>query len=317
MKGITNICSVMGIIEQQNTEPYIELVKAFKSVYSKAKLLGSVRVIVAILSAGIAPFVVVFIPDWDKSLAFIGALCTVICEGPLEALEDNRKSEAARIQEQFDIGLFGISWNKAFAGNQVAPEEIASEARQFNGKQEVKDWYADPGKIPFPLDVLLCQRSSLIWDARQRRHFASIISLLTLLLFVFGVGFSIYKHQSLIDYLLSIFAPSVPALLQGVKAARAHSKNATDKDELVELIQENWDSAIIELSSVASPDCRVIQDRSFLLRKEGPMTPDFWHNHHRSHYEMDMQAAVTKYRQQAEQRYGTKNTSPVQKDFGN
>lgn len=294
------------IYEQQNTEPYLELIRAFKNAYSKAKLLGAIRVGVAVASAGVAPIIVLYLPSAEKLLGLVGAICTIICEWPLETVEDGKKTEAAKIQEQFDVGLFNIRWNKALAGEPVEPEKVAAESREFNNKQPVKDWYNDTGALPFPLNVLLCQRSSLVWDSRQRRHFSWIIGLLTLILFSMGAVFSVSQHQTMIDYLLSILAPSVPLLLQGVKAARAHASNAEEKDELVHLIQQKWDAALENPSSVTERDCREIQDRSFCLRKDGPMTPDLWHMRHRARYEADMQAAVTKYRLEAEKYSGSK-----------
>lgn len=152
----------MSIFEEQNAEYYLERLRASSFTYSQAKALGSLRVAVAIISAAVAPFVVLYVEHADVIMAVVGGALTFLCEVPLERLEDDKKVEAARIQEQMDTNLFKLPWNEVLVGNRVHEEVVIAASRRYKGTYKFTDWYADPGSSPYPFDVLLCQRASLV-----------------------------------------------------------------------------------------------------------------------------------------------------------
>ena len=223
----------MRIFEHQNTPAKLKLLAAQRHFYTQAKQLQCWRVLGTIGLAAIAPLISYILPDSRMILAIIGGVWFLVSRLILEDIEAKKIKQAATVQEQFDVELFGLPWNKVLVDDKVSPELINYAAADFKGDTEkLKDWYADTGNIPYPLDVLLCQRSNLVWDWRLRRHYALIVSILTALLFGLGIVLAILTNLTLLDYLLALLIPSFTALFNGVKVAKAHFKIAEEKERI-------------------------------------------------------------------------------------
>ena len=76
--------------------------------------------------------------------------------------------KAVTIQEQFDVEVFGLEWNDGLAGPKEAPEDIHTAAQKIQVKRaaSLRNWYPDADAAPWPLNVILCQRSSAVWGRR-------------------------------------------------------------------------------------------------------------------------------------------------------
>jgi hypothetical protein len=198
----------LSVTENQNSPENLRLLAAQRHLYTQAKRLHLWCVAGTVGLAAIAPLIFLVWPGSKKVLAILGGIWTVTSRLVLEGIEAKKIKQAAAIQEQFDVGLFGLSWNRTLVGNKVKPELIHSAARDFHGNQEkLKNWYADPGNIPRPLSILLCQRTNLVWDWRLRRHCAWGISLATLALFGLGIILAVVTNQTIIDYILALTLP--------------------------------------------------------------------------------------------------------------
>lgn len=291
----------MSILEFQNSSASLRLLASQRHLYTQAKHLQLWRVIGTIGLAAIAPLIYYLIPDSRAILAGIGGVWLLISRVVLEGIEAKRIKQAAKIQEQFDVELFKLPWNRVLVGNKLSPELISSADRGYTGDREkLKDWYADTGNVPYPLDVLLCQRANLVWDWRLRRHYACGISALTGLLFGLGVILAIATNLTLLDYLLALLIPSLAALLKGVEVARAHFKTAAEKEKIEREISVLWEAGLRDPISVSREQCRCIQDCIYVLRSKGPLVPDKWYTWLRDRYRVDMQSAVAELRTHAE-----------------
>ena len=294
----------MSIQEKQNQHQSIEMLKAISFLYSRAKLFGTIRVIIAIVSVVISPFILVLVRNADFVVGFIGAVLTLVSELWLESIEDDLKQMAARVQEQFDTSLFALPWNEICTGHPVSPEVIVSSSGSYKGNYPFADWYPDTTDIPYPLDVLVCQRASLVWDWRLRQHFATGILLLSILWAIIVVLFGIYAKQDLNKYLFTMIFPALPAISQTIRAWRGHTKNAHEKQELEGIVANLWQKGIENPSTITVTQCRSLQDRIYNLRKEGPMVPDKWYISLRKKFEEDMHSSAAQLREEALQKYG-------------
>jgi len=292
----------MSIFEHQNSPAKLKLLAAQRHFYTQAKHLQRWRVLGTIGLAAIAPLIYYLLPESRMILAIIGGVWLIVSRFVLEDIEAKKIKQAATVQEQFDVGLFSLPWNEVLVGDRVSPELINSAAADFKGDTEkLKDWYADTGNIPYPLDVLLCQRSNLVWDWRLRRHYALIVSILTALLFGLGIALAISTNLTLLDYLLALLIPSLAALLNGVEVAKAHFKIAEEKERIEKKISAFWRSGLNNPSSITREQCRDVQDCIYTLRSKRPLVPDRWYAWLRDRYQIDMQSAVAQLKSAAEQ----------------
>jgi len=291
----------MSIFELQNTSASLRLLASQRHLYTQAKHLQRWRVIGTIGLAAIAPLIYYLVPNSKAVLAGIGGVWLLVSRVVLEGIETKKIKQAAKIQEQFDVDLFKLPWNRVLVGNRLSPELISSADKSFTGDRErLKDWYADTGNVPYPLDVLLCQRANLVWDWRLRRHFAWGISILTTLLFGLGIVLAVATNLTLLDYLLALLIPSLAALLKGIEVARAHFKTAAEKERIEIEISVLWETGLKDPTSVSKEQCRRIQDCIYVLRSKGPLVPDQWYTWLRDRYQVDMQSAVAELKSSAE-----------------
>ena len=292
----------MKIAELQNIDANLDLVAAQRHLYTQAKRIQHWRTLGAVGLAGVAPFVLILLPNSKIVMAILGGIWLLVSRLILEDIEAKRIKEAANIQEQFDTNVLKLSWNSVLVGLKLSPELICSAQKEYAGNRDMlRNWYADTGDLPNPLEVLLCQRSNLVWDWRLHSHCAWIIILLTMLLFVFGIVFALVTTQTLLEYILALFLPSLTALLAGIEASKNHFEVAEEKEKIEQKISITWEVGIRNPNSVSPEKCRGIQDCIYILRSKGPLVPDWLYNRLQKAYQVDMEFAVAELKHQAEE----------------
>ena len=292
----------MSILERQNSPANLQLLAAQRHLYAQAKKLQHWRMIGTVGIAAIAPLALLLVPSSKPFMAVIGGLWLLVSRLVFEGLETKKVKQAANVQEQFDVTLFDIPWNRILVGDKLTPELVSAAHRAFSGDRDMlKNWYPDTGNLPYPLDVLLCQRSSLVMDWRLRRHYAVGISVLTVLLFSAGVVLAVVTNQSLLDYVLALLLPSLAALLRGVEVAKKHFEVAAEKEKTEKEVSNLWESGLRDPGSVSKEQCRHVQDCIYVFRSRGPLVPDQWYTWLRERYEIDMESAAAEMKSRAEQ----------------
>lgn len=283
----------MSIYELQNLDENLRLLAAQRQLYGEAKRLQQWREAGTIGLVAIAPLIYYLVPNSRTALALVGAAWLLVSRLLLENIEKEKVKQAATIQEQFDTGLFGLPWNKVLVGNKVSPELVNSAATSYEGdKQELKNWYPNTDDIPFPLNILLCQRANLVWDWRLRRRYASIVLTLTALIFFAGVAIGLATNSTLLTYLLAILIPSLAALTSGIEIVKTQFSIADEKYQLEKLVSVAWNEGLRDQKSVSKDLCRNIQDSIYVLRNKRHMVPDRVYRWLQDRYEIDMQSAV-------------------------
>jgi len=292
----------MDIAQQQTTVENIRLLAAQRHIYSTVKHLSRAHTIGVLALELVAPWLLLFRPDSKTVLELVGVVTAVVSRLVLGRIESERIRRAATIQEQFDVGLFGVPWNGTLVGRKVSPELIYAADRAFTGdRRALKDWYADVSGVPSPLDVLLCQRSNLVWGWRLQRSYAWVFNVVTFGYLCVGLLLGIVTHQSLGEYIAALVAPSLPALIESIEIAREHTEVAAGKEKLAEEVNALWEAGLVNPAVVSHEACRRVQDYIFTKRSRGPQVPDWWYHLWRKRYEVDMRAAVDELRAQAAQ----------------
>lgn len=290
-----------SIALEQNSDDNIQLLVAQVRLYTEAKRIQLLRLFCAALLAVLAPIIAVVKPDATVFMAVAGGIWTLVTYLPLRGAQREKVRQAATIQEQFDTHLFHLPWNGELVGPPIRPELVHAAARRSKEDPErFRDWYSDTGSLPYPLDVLLCQRQNSVWDWRLQSHYAAGVAWIGAGVLAVDVVVGLVLHQYLSDFLLSLFIPSLPVLVQTVDAALAHKEHAKDKEQTALQIQVAWQAGLQRRDTVTLDRCRRLQDRLFALRRDGPLVPDVWYRWLRHHYQADADAAAAAMRGQAE-----------------
>ncbi|SFC94844.1 hypothetical protein SAMN04487907_1221 [Zunongwangia mangrovi] len=159
-----------NIVEKQNNEKFIQYLKAQRIAYSQCKIYKTFDFI-SILIAIILPLIGVFKNELLDYLAAFGVLWTVIYLIS-DSYRKRKTVEGAKIQEQFDIELFSIPWNKILCKSKINSDKITDLAKKYE-KQDLKNWYSKEIKddLPKEIAVLLCQRINFSWELNLRKKY--------------------------------------------------------------------------------------------------------------------------------------------------
>jgi hypothetical protein len=94
-------------------------------------------------------------------------------------------------------------------------------------------------------------------------------------------------HASLAEYLIRLFLPSQPALMDSVDLVRTHWLNAGRKARV-----ENRAEQLLMNASASESDSRSLQDQIFEIRQHPPRVPDWFYRLRRRRDEEAMRDAV-------------------------
>ncbi|WP_100489239.1 S-4TM family putative pore-forming effector [Sporolactobacillus pectinivorans] len=270
------------MFENQNSEGNIELLKAMRYCYNKAKMFStarlSVSVIIPIMS--IACYLVyqsskfIYLSNSGLWFSAVGSIWVLLAYG-LDVYEKKYILKGTKIQEMFDISLFKLQWNKVLAGSQIPPEEIKEYSSSFKGNSnKLKDWYGGVSSNHFYANVLLAQRSNLMWAISLKRNFSKLVYAASIIYLICSVLLGIFTQMILQDYILKVLLPSISVLLYGFKTTNELNDQCKKIDTLgagiIELFYDN------KLDLINKHTCRKYQDAIFIFnRLQAILIPDW------------------------------------------
>lgn len=278
-----------SIRTRQNAEPFQRLFRAFTHHYRRANRWRALRSSGTVGLALASPVVTILAPGSAELLGALAGAWVLVARTLLIRLEDDDRRRGAVIQEQFDVELFGLPWNESVTGKPVAPEDIVDAAGRVDAVG--LDWYPDTDRLPWPIDVILCQRGSAVWGRRTHAAYATTLAIAAVAWFAVGVGIAVLRELSLAAYLLGLFLPSQPAFLDAADHWQSHRRQAARKAEI-----ENRADELINLHAaggvVGADACRTVQDHTFQLRAAGPPVPGWFYRLRRSRDQHALDAGV-------------------------
>ena len=286
MMGIFRLIKVMDKIDQQNLDKNIRLLSSQRYYYTQAKKNRILKLFCAIVLVVFSPIILLIFPSTKDPLCFIGAFGIIITFA-IDFFENSNIKRAANIQEQFDTEIFGLDWNEILLGKKEPIEIIITGENKFKGdKANLHDWYGDLQGIDYPYNVLVCQRSNLVWDWRLRKKFAIMMLVLLTLILLLGIIIGLITKLPLKTYLMGILIPSIPALFFGLKEVIEHFRISNEKTSLM-----NLTNSFLEKSYIPNSDLRQIQDKIYALRTKGALVPDWFYKKYRTDYELNLAAS--------------------------
>lgn len=266
------------ITQRQDEPEHLQRLLAYSHLYKTAQWWRRIRSAGTFTLAIAAPLVALAIPATTDTLAAISAGWLVLGRTVLTGLERRDINKAVRAHELYDTRLFHLPWNTALAGRPPVPDDIATAARHIRDDAFYRGWFSIKlDNIPWPADVLLCQRQSAVWSRRDHQAYGTTILLVGLVWFAIGITIAIVGGLTLTEYLIKIFLPSSPAFLDSVELAREHWRHAVAREQIENDIHDLWDRYRSDPASLPLAECRQIQDAAFLLRRDGPRVPNFFY----------------------------------------
>lgn len=280
--------TIHAIDERQNTPENLRLLSAARRRYADRKRAHRWRVTGTVLVATASPIVVLFAASSGPLLGAVAGLWVFASRTLLATVEQRAVEDARRIQERFDCRVLGLPANQTL-GRQPTGESIGAAAERFGAPNGLQDWYPATDLTEGPQAALICQRSSVAWGQRLHREYAWVLGVIGASVGVLGAGIGIVRHITLADYLVSIFLPSLPALLDGVESIRAHLDASRVKGEL----EADMTERLLMPGGVADfAVCRAFQDQIFAQRGADPVVADCYYKWRRAAYERHMVEAA-------------------------
>lgn len=271
----------MSIVQRQETPESIELLAAQRNVYSRAKNIIGLQMMLSIPVALCAAVTTIVKPELKGYVALWGILVVVFDLFVFTPWVKKLRDNAARIQELFDSKVLGLDWNEISVGKKPEPELIHEEARKHgmeDGKiAGLRSWYPVViDKVPEACGIIICQRSNVWWDARMRRKYALSIRVILVSIALGLIGFGLYEKKNMFEFLAYIVAPLASTYVFGYRQMMEHGDAADRLDKLKELSEKIWSDAVAGKNAAELKwKCRTLQDQIFDHRKKNPPIFDF------------------------------------------
>lgn len=320
------------ISDRQNTEINIQRLAAQRYLYSRAKRLHFIRlmltlptilvlsiIVVLLKSQQVASYVGIQTYDASWLLALVSLVVFVLDRFIFEPVQQEQKAAAAAIQEEFDCDVLQIPWNDIELPKRPEREKIISNARRYltrYGPDKLYNWYAcpDDNLIPLPAARAICQRSNVSWDARLRQRYMIVVLICGIVVSIAIVAVATAYDLSLRGLLSAVAAPLLPVAGFVVGEIRQNRAAIQALEEIRDCIEEQWEAILSR--DLSDNDLvyksRQLQDRIYAGRKRSTLIPDWLYEKLRPSNEGLMVATAEQMKQQylAQQKPGADAEKP-------
>lgn len=270
------------ILTAQNLDINLDKLLAQRSLYTKAKILQSILVVVTVFIPISISVMANFTKyrDIDKSWIFITySIIVLICEKLIESIIDRDKKIAASIQEKFDTDVLGITENETL--NTVFVDFNTIRANSKNDKRnkkkvsKVTNWYSTKiDKLSTNIAVLFCQRMNVCYDFSIKKKYSYYLIAISAVTFLSLLLFSLSNNFSLQKFIVEVIFPSLPIFSFTYKEVSTNRESIDNLEKLQEIIEKELDGAGLN-SSIDVDKIRKIQDRIYTNRVLSSLIPDF------------------------------------------
>lgn len=283
---------------KQNEQKELQRLAAQRELYSSAKRIFNLQtiltLIIPVLFAGIAI-------AYDKLAPYIALYGVIIFAADLLLIDPEikvRKIKAAKIQEMFDCGVFGLNYSPLKTVSDINVEEVLRnyEAHQkiASNIEKIKNWYpAVVGNVELPVARIICQRSSCWWDKKLRDSYCKRIKFLVLGIISLIVIGCFLKQTGIIQVVL-ILSALIPFFQFAIKQYKDNMDMNCRLEQLSCYITNVWNNIIAGnlTNEQLEIESRRIQDGIYDNRTLSPLIYDFFYKKFRSKDELTMNRAA-------------------------
>lgn len=276
-----NMNNGVSILSKQNLDVNIDKLLAQRRLYSNAKTIQCVVILITVF----IPIIIAILTTFtefkidDKNWIFVSyTIFVLILERILENKIDRNKKIAASIQEKFDISVLSIPENETLNTVFVDYDIIRRYSRKDKQNQKkvlrVKDWYSVKiARLQTNLSTLFCQRMNICYDASIKEKYNYCLYTLSVFTFLALLCVSLANNFILQKFITEVLLPCLPLFLFVYKERSTNIESIDNLNNLRDLIERELDNSFIE-SNTDINTIRKIQDRIYNNRILSPLIPD-------------------------------------------
>lgn len=292
---------------EQNTPQRIELLRAQRYFYSRAKLYQNWFAILALVLPVIG---VIFGTYYPVILPYLGLGSIAILLLDITVLSPKQRDDCklgAKVQEQFDTEVLNLDWNRLVAGKKVDAETVRAVTTTPITDTEMgrlKNWYEPVvSNLPLPVGRLACQRTNVTYDTRVREAYASALFWLSFVLFLILTIFGIYQGLKIDVLILAMYLPALPFVNFLLREQRKQRDTIEDLSILKTEVERLWDLALAGTPfDELTQGSRTLQDAIYRHRANNPLVFDWLYSYLRKKNEDLARFSVEKMVAEAEQK---------------
>jgi hypothetical protein len=191
-----------SIYKRQNTAANLLLLQAQRSEYSKAKKLSIWSFIISVVLSCICAIILTYL----NSELFIASsalltCCVLFVDNILKYQIDAHSEIAARIQQTFDIGVYGLNLKYGLL-KKVDCVSATAEYDVKNIDDNLKNWYSDYSNLPHYEQILCCQLQNVCWDKKLRTKYQFFTIILAVIIIISIIVVLVIRNSSIITTLV-------------------------------------------------------------------------------------------------------------------
>ena len=268
----------MNLSERQNKKNGLLLLKAQRQLYSDAKFWWGLNLIFTVVVTMLIAVGRVVLSPLDLSLVAGGwaIFTTFLSSFWFTPAFKNRRSSAARIQEQFDTEALGIDphpMNKVVATDEVI--DLAGKYdRRGKPQSDLENWYPPVlSRLPEQVATAVCQRINSRWDEKLRIRYIRLLWCLTVVYILLVVGSGLWFELTLKGVILTTMLPVFPGVKFLIGQLQENCGSTKRLSTLASHSQKRFDA--LREGKPTSATAREIQDEIFQHRKAAALVPDW------------------------------------------
>ena len=294
---------------EQNKPERLELLRAQRLFYARAKLRQNVFTVMALMLPAAGVLFGATFPKIRPFLGFGSILILLLEVGLISRLQREDCKRGAKVQEQFDTEVLQLDWNHLVAGSRVDAEEvrdIASGPMPDAEKMRLESWYEPVvSKLPLALGRLVCQRTNVAYDMRVRKAYSRIL-LWAFITLVVGLTLPVlYQGLTVDELILTMYLPALPLAAFMLRERLKQVDTVESLNTLKAEIEKAWDKALSGASDAElTTTARALQDAIYRHRASNPLVFDWLYNRFRKRNEDLVQHAADKFVVEAQQKLG-------------
>lgn len=225
-----------------------------------------------------------FCPDVSNISTVITAIAcglsifALIFKNEINNSKKEKKILAATIQQEFDVNVYSMKWDRKLFGERKDLSAEIAEASQkiMNNEKEKKllnDWYPkEADELPLECGIFACQKSNFSWDAKLRKRYK--IFLQVILGGIIILLIIIFFHSSVQDFLCRGVLP-VLSTLMWIKETKDNINNDL-------IFMNSISTPIYSTKMKTKEELAFIQRDIFEHRKSQTKIPDWFYKIHKN-----------------------------------
>jgi hypothetical protein len=236
------------IAEEQNSEKQLDRLAAQRYLYSEAKKVQRLQMVLMVLMPAIGAICVAVLQHASsvKSwVALYGITVSILDISFIDQLRKGKQELAAKIQELFDCDVLDLDWNDLRVGHKPDPEsvhEAISHFKKMGGDYaKLQDWYPSiVGQVPMYFARLICQRATCRWDSQLRLRYCTYAKYILFTFAIIILSVSFIGGLTLQKFVLAVVAPVFPIFLFGIRDYKHQMETAEASLRQKEYVDSLW-----------------------------------------------------------------------------